>query len=59
VLGPKNMPPDILKKVSDEVVKAIATEPARADPSRAQPRDGSLRSAPFSPIPSMLWSASA
>jgi tripartite-type tricarboxylate transporter receptor subunit TctC len=29
VLGPKNMPPEILKKISDEVVKAIATEPVR------------------------------
>jgi tripartite-type tricarboxylate transporter receptor subunit TctC len=29
VIGPKNMPPDVLKKVSDEVVKAIATEPVR------------------------------
>lgn len=29
VIGPKDMPPEILKKVSDEVVKAIATEPVR------------------------------
>lgn len=29
VIGPKDMPPEILKKISDEVVKAIATEPVR------------------------------
>ena len=29
VVGPKDMPPEILKKISDEVVKAIATEPVR------------------------------
>jgi tripartite-type tricarboxylate transporter receptor subunit TctC len=29
VVGPKNMPPEILKKVTDEVVRAIGTEPVR------------------------------
>lgn len=29
VIGPKDMPPEILRKISDEVVKAIQTEPVR------------------------------
>lgn len=29
VIGPKDMPPDVLKKISDEVVKAIGTEAVR------------------------------
>jgi hypothetical protein len=29
VVGPRNMPPGILKKITDEVVRAIGTEPVR------------------------------